>query len=406
MINFLRISSHICCIVALTVCISCSENEDSIDKELTTSEVIDTTKITIPEHNKQLTTIANVLGGIPIDNDARYTKVTSKKTWFLYKTIFGNIWEDFVESRSQPMNEWANKNVNDIQKSARTLFYPFGGPDFTLAYSMFPTADRYILMGLEPVGIIPNVALLSDTTFKTFSTNMINSMKTYCSYGFFITKEMQQDLSIRGVNGVLPIIMIMMARDKMLLHSINHIYIDSNATVIKRNTNSNGVPTKEFAGIEGVEILFSKPGKKKIDVCYYFKTDLSNSSPKSTETIEKFLQKNDDTVATFLKAASYLMHNSVFSLIRSMILDNSTYIVQDDSGMPIVALDSNQWNISLYGEYTKPIAVFKGLYQPILSKKYSTESKGRFMFGYGYKHTPGTSNIQVFRKKTQNKLVL
>ncbi|MBL8004497.1 MAG: hypothetical protein JNL36_05310 [Candidatus Kapabacteria bacterium] len=401
MIIILRYTSHICCLLVLFSLFSCTQNEEEVDTKRSEIEVIDTTKIAIPQHNKQLTTIANVLAGMSVDNDARYTKITSKKTWFLYKTLFGNIWEDFVESRSQLMNEWADKNINDIQNSAKTLFYPFGGPDFTMAYSMFPTADRYILMGLEPVGIIPNFALLSDTTFKTFSTNMINSMKTYCSFGFFITKEMQQDLSIRGVNGVLPIIMIMMARDKMLLHSINHIYLDSNATIVKRTTNMNGVPDKEFKGIEGVEILFSKPGKKKIDVCYYFKTDLSNGSPKSTETMEKFLQKNDDTVATFLKAASYLMHNGVFSLIRTMIINNSSYILQDDSGMPIVALDSNQWNISLYGEYTKPIAVFKGLYQPILTKKYSTESKGRFMFGYGYKHTPGSSNIQVFRKNTK-----
>lgn len=403
MVNFLQISSKIIVLLVAISFFACSEKEESTNRELLEKEVVDTTKISVPEHNKQLTTIAKVLAGIPVDNDARYTKVTSKKTWFLYKTVFGNIWEDFVESRSQPMNEWANKNINDIQNSSKTLFYPFGGPDFTLAYSLFPTANRYILMGLEPVGIIPNVALLSDTTFKIFSSNMINSMKTYCSFGFFITKEMQQDLSIRGVNGVLPIIMIMMARDKMLLHSINHIYIDSNATVIKRTTNSNGVPTQELKGIEGVEILFSKPGKKKIDVCYYFKTDLSNVSPKSTQTIEKFLNKNDDTVATFLKAASYLMHNGVFSLIRTMIVNNSTFLLQDDSGIPIVAIDSTIWKISLYGEYTKPIPVFKTLYQPVLSKKYITESKGRFMFGYGYKHTPGTSNIQVFRKKTEIK---
>jgi hypothetical protein len=379
--------------------VSCSNKKDEFESEGSLNETVDTTKILFPEHNKQLTTLAKVLAGKPIDNEARYTKITSKKTWFLYKTVFGNIWDDFVESRSEPMNKWANNNISDIHKSAATLFYPFGGPDFTLAYAMFPTAERYILMGLEPVGIIPNVALLSDTTFKSFSTNMINSMKTYCSFGFFITKEMQQDLSIRGVNGVLPIIMIMMSREEMLIHSINQIYLDSNATIMKRTTNVNGVPTKEFKGIEGVEILFSKPGKKKIDVCYYFKTDLSNGSPKSVETIEKFLKKNDDTVATFLKAASYLMHHGAFSNIRTMILNNSTFLLQDDSGIPVSAIDSTKWNRTFFGEYTRPIAVFKTLYQPMLTKMYQSESKGRFMFGYGYKHTPGSSNIQVFRKK-------
>ena len=379
--------------------VSCSNKNDEIESEGSLNETVDTTKILFPEHNKQLTTLAKVLAGKPVENDAKFTKVTTKKTWFLYKTIFGNIWDDFVESRSEPMNEWAKNNISDIQGSAATLFYPFGGPDFTLAYAMFPTADRFILMGLEPVGIIPNVVLISDTTFKTFSTNMINSMKTYCSYGFFITKEMQQDLSISGVNGVLPIIMIMMSREEMLLHSIQQIVLDSNATIIKRTTNVNGVPTKEFKGIEGVEILFSKPGKKKIDVCYYFKTDLSNSSPKSVETIEKFLKKNDDTVATFLKAASYLMHNSAFSIIRTMILNNSTFLLQDDSGIPVRAIDSTKWKRTFFGEYTRPIAVFRTLYQPMLTKMYQSESKGRFMFGYGYKHTPGSSNIQVFRKK-------
>jgi len=387
------------CIVIVVLFIGCSKYNSEKETLPLQEETVSPRIETLPEHDKQLTTLAKVLAGMPVQNDARFTKVTSKKTWFLYKTIFGNIWDDFIESRSTPMNEWSKKNLKDVHKTSKTVFYPFGGPDFALAYSIFPNANRYILMGLEPVGIVPNVALLSDTTFKSFSKNMINSMKTYCSFGFFITKEMQQDLSIRSVNGVLPIIMIMMAREEILLHNITPIYLDSNANKIKRSNSTKGINSTEHNGIEGIEILFSKKGKKKIDVCYYFKTDLSNASPTAIKTIESFLHKTDDSVVTFLKAASYLMHNTVFSKIQDMILQNSTTILQDDSGIPIKAMDTTIWDIELYGVYTKPIGVFKHQYQQQMFKQYALFSKGQFMFGYGYKHTPGSSNIQVFQKR-------
>ena len=58
-------------------------------------------------------------------------------------------------------------------------------------------------------------------------------------------------------------------------------------------------------------------------------------------------------VTTYLKGASYLMHESYFSEIRNYIFKKSSTIVQDDSGIAFRYFKTSEfnWEYSLYGNY-------------------------------------------------------
>ena len=70
--------------------------------------------------------------------------------------------------------------------------------------------------------------------------------------------------------------------------------------------------------------------------CYYLKGDLSNGS--QSRVIQDYLSRHRPA-GSYLKAASYLMHEESFSSIRAYLLANSAFILQDDSGIPLRAFD-------------------------------------------------------------------
>jgi hypothetical protein len=95
------------------------------------------------------------------------------------------------------------------------------------------------------------------------------------------------------------------------------------------------------------------------------------------------------------------MHNDnvKFTKIRKVILDTSTFIVQDDSGVPIRYLEGKGWDVKYHGYYDQPIPLFRNRYQADLKKKMNRESTGVLPFSYGYDHQVNKSNLITAKKK-------
>jgi hypothetical protein len=72
---------------------------------------------------------------------------------------------------------------------------------------------------------------------------------------------------------------------------------------------------------------------------------------------------------TFVKAASYCMHGSDFSIIRSICL-KAKAVLEDDTGIPYRFFKQNEWEVSLYGRYTKPVKDFHYGFQADLDSAY------------------------------------
>jgi len=104
--------------------------------------------------------------------------------------------------------------------------------------------------------------------------------------------------------------------------------------------------------------------------------------------------KKEGRYTTVIKSASYLMHNAMikFTKIRKSVIENSDYIVQDDSGVPIRYL-SNNWQLQFHGYYDQPIPLFKHRTQKDLQMAMKKNSTGILPFSYGYDYGKGQSNL-------------
>jgi hypothetical protein len=298
---------------------------------------------------------ARFLAGMPVRGSALDAHSHSQ-AWMEHATAMDSAFNKQEQHQLAKVRAWSSANVPGAGSSG-TMYYMFSGPDFVYANAFYPNASTYILCGTEPIGNVPDIAKLDQPQLEAGLAGLRQSMKTILDFHYFITKDMRVDLSRTQISGTLPILFVFLARTGNAVQSVTNV--------------STPAP--------GVKITFSSGGREQ--TLYYFKTDLSNGGRSGG-----FLKwcASQGPGLSLLKAASYLMHSSEFSNVRSFLLQNSRVIVQDDSGIPLHDIGAAGYDVRVYGTYQGPIQLFTKYYQPDLEQAYHTSNPAPLGFGFGY----------------------
>ena len=287
-----------------------------------------------------------------------------------------------VMNRIAKSDSIVKNDMSDIQDSCQFAFYPFGGPDFLYIHHIYPNADTYFMMGLEKVGTMPTAA------DEVKAQAIYTALRDNFNFSYYITKNMNNQLANVQVDGTLPLITTLMALDSCQIISVAKKKFDEKGNMVDCNDASANIAEIKF---------FSNKTPKHEQTFYYYSGDTRD--PYFEAGLEAYFTKlKNQKVATFLKAASYLMHQDNFMKIRNTIIDNSFAVLQDDSGVPLRAFGNN-WDFTLYGVYDHPIAVFtEACYQQDLKDLYAkTGANVRPLnIHIGYNHV---SNWMCARKK-------
>jgi hypothetical protein len=83
--------------------------------------------------------------------------------------------------------------------------------------------------------------------------------------------------------------------------------------------------------------------------------------------------------------------------VRAVVLARSSVIVTESSGVPFHYINNDGWELSLYGNYDKPIKDFVYRCQPDLKKALEEHSLGQLDFPFGYQFRTAT-HIMVARR--------
>lgn len=335
---------------------------------------------------KQLTDTAKLLAGMKVDDNSELAKIQNMDVWQNHRNTLENSWAQLNKQQLSKLRQWSDQELKAINNTSPTIFYPFSGPDFLYAYSLFPQGKEYVMIGLEPVGTVPTLSQVNTGNINQKLAEARNSLYALLEFSFFRTNDMKVDMANQGV---LPVIFLFMARTNNQIIDVEFVGIDKQANIQKM---AEGM-------VPGVKISFVPEGETTPKTLYYFSTDLSNDGLKKNPQFTEFVKKINAPV-TYLKAASYLMYYETFSSIKNSILAKSNYILQDDSGMPIKFFDKQQWGLKFYGNYTQPIALFSNRYQPDLRQVYqSDKSIQPLNFGIGYKFGVNQSNLMLANRK-------
>jgi hypothetical protein len=301
--------------------------------------------------------------------------------WNAYSKALRSDWTRLRRGYLDRIADWRAKTL--VPKgSGGVAFYPFGGPDAANLLAFYPDASEYIMVGLEPYGCIPSKA--EDYTPGYFA-DLRRSLRSVVSMGFFKTDDMRQEFRESEVHGVLPLMLVVLARYGYKVEDVATVGITGDGRLVPAES-----PVKKE--IRGIAIRF-RDDRHGVRTLRYFPVNLENSMLQRRPGTVRYLQSQVFS-GTLVKSASYLMHKRYFSTIRELVLARSAMILQDDSGVPFQFLDSQTWDVRLFGTYTKPIPLFANFYQEDMKAAY-TSGKGSepLPFGIGYQWRQNESNL-------------
>src|ERR1700730_13779082 len=101
---------------------------------------------------------ARFLAGLPPSSSSPLVALTKDPAWLSHARYFDSVFASEESAHLSKVRQFSKEYLTDKQD---TMLYMFSGPDFLYATSFFPNASTYVLAGLEPVGVIPDLTRLS-----------------------------------------------------------------------------------------------------------------------------------------------------------------------------------------------------------------------------------------------------
>ena len=316
---------------------------------------------------------------------APFAALESEPAWQSFSNEAGKSWQEFDAAIVEPMRAWARSELRLPRKRTKTLFYPFGGPDLATALALFPDVPTIVLLGLEPVGNMPEFERLSAEKRAEVFADLGVLVLDFLKRGYFVTMEMMDAYSKGHVDGALPVIGFFLKRAGFSVVDIRRLLPAAGG----------GWDETPYQKLEerphrpyGVRIDCVRDGEGSLRSVYYFSCDIENSSfPPDSPLYRLFDGLPGPT--TFVKAGSYLLHWDNFSNLRGLILDRSLYVLEDDTAVPFRFFKAGGWKVTLYGRYATPVKDFKNVEQPDLRAAYEDPEMDvrplPFHFGYRWR---------------------
>jgi len=331
---------------------------------------------------------ARYLAGLPVAPGSPLTPLTQDPRWIAHAKAMNQAFSQLDRRQLNNIRIFQAENIAPATQLSHTCVYLFSGPDFLYADAMFPNCTTFVLQGLEPVDPIPDLQTLPPSALFGTLENIQRSLNTILSFSFFKTKDMREELGRSQLKGVLPAIFVFMARTGKEIKGIQYISLDKAGNVLQGFQGST----------RGAKITFTDIASGSEKVMYYFTADLSDDATKRNPALFRFCE-GLGPANSLLKAASYLLHEGGFETVRNFLLQNSTAILQDDSGIPVHYFTSDRWTLRFFGIYTAPIDLFKKFYQADLHQYYAASSPKPLTFGFGYRWSSRSSTLFLAVRK-------
>jgi hypothetical protein len=388
-----KVKFHLSIVVVLsTLIINCSPKEkDAVnEKGMKKDTTVVASKIN-PD-----TSLNNFYGILASDSTlVNWNAETSKQNIYLQNCKVSNaLWKNMYSNLLTPISNWKNTALPESCLNTNFLFYPFSGPDFLIPNTLFTQTKHIVMFGLELPG--KDMSKYGNDFALNSMPLMQKSLRDYFGKSYFITKNMMTDLKSDSLNGVTPLISTFLVKSNFKLISIKNFKLNGVGEKVYFDLEKDSF---SYANTYGVEINYTKDfiDSLRIDYLSFNAEDPSmQNHPEIMQFFEKTIPSN---TVSYLKSASYLLHYNGFSTIRNLVLNKSKYVLQDDTGIA-QRYFTNDWKLSLWGVYEKPIKDFTGVYQKDLDSLYKVNKQvNPLPFNMGYHYFNGNQNLLLAEKK-------
>jgi hypothetical protein len=314
--------------------------------------------------------------------------------WRQHRQLLDAAWAQANDRLVRELREFQHGELGEAPLDRAVVFYPFSGPDALTATICFPRSPTYLLVALEPAGTLPSARVLARKPLDHYLGAVRTSVASELGKSFFVTREMDREFRGQVTDGLLVPILLLLVRTDHTILGLRYVRIDEQGQMVGRPP---AIPVAgEFAN-KGLEIEFRSAGDQSTHRLYYVTVNLSNRRLQGNWGFLHYVN-GIEGMTTMLKATSYMPHRPEFSTIRDLVLNRSAAIFQDDSGIPYHCFAPGQWDLQLYGDYTRPYGSFKWLEQADLRKAYLTGVVKPLNLRLGYGFGKVASNLLLARR--------
>jgi hypothetical protein len=299
-------------------------------------------------------------------------------------------WASYDKQVGQPLAAWSNREVAYWGRS--TVFYPFSGPDFVTIARIFPGAERYVLVAIQKARQPAQLEAMNAAQRATFEKKLGDAWEKFGKLGYFRTLDLNDDQRDgAGGVGTTTILMAFAAR------------LGYEVTAVKPLTfNPDKGEWEPAAGntrTGSMRLSLLQEGRRvTLD---YISVDLSDSALKASEPKLAWIRQMA-AHPLLLKAASHLLQQPNFTVLRDALVANAPMVVQDETGLDYRDL-RKIGPVRLYGKFTQTHRLFTTTAQPELAAAYRAEKAPRELpFAFSYLKTADARSLQVVRRSPAN----
>lgn len=336
---------------------------------------------------------AKFLAGVPLAPGAPLAGLQADSGYRAHAAAFEKMWARYNERYFSPMRVWSAAELAPRIPATAPVFYFFGGPDAISPLAFFPDAPDFILGGLEPVGSVPAPASLNPQTLSDSQAKLRKSTDVIMSFGFFITKDMRAELEAGEFKGVTPVMLVFLAMSGCEVLDVSYFGVRADGSIEDYGTHQRQAKGE----LPGVRITFRKNALSTPQRMHFVQANVADDSLHGNSGVLRWAEGFGEG-NVYLKAASYLLHESYFSKIREFLIGRAVSVLQDDSGIPLTFFQDGRWRCWFFGSYAGTLDIFKQYHQPDLIGAFRTGGVP-LAFGTGYKWRVGESNLLLAVKQ-------
>jgi hypothetical protein len=284
------------------------------------------------------------------------------------------------------------------------VVYPFGGGDLVSALATFPDASEITTISLEPAGDVRPIDRLAADFLRhelavhrshlerlfekahSRTDNLEKESKTE------LPGEILFDLAALVVHGEEPV-------------SLRYFRLKpdgSIAYVTQSDIDGAKKPGERHALFANAELRFRRAGSADapVQVLRHVSFNLDDAHLKLDPSLQAYLMARGAKVAAMTKAATHLLWNDHFSLIRGWLVDHTDWMISDSTGLPPRIAGPAGFKQETYGTFDgpSPFGDPDKRDSDDLKKLFAGQPSRDLPFRYGYPDKDGHAHLVVTRR--------
>jgi hypothetical protein len=286
----------------------------------------------------------------------------------------------------------------------RVVVYPFGGGDLVSALATFPEATELTTISLEPAGDIRPVDTLAPDRLAhelaVHRSHLERLFEKAHSRTDNLAKEARTDLPGE----------LLFALAALVVHgdepvSLRYFHLRSDGAIAYLSQSDIDAVKKSEdrrALFANAELAFRRAGDATapVRVLRHVSFNLDDAHLKTDPGLLAYLNARGPKVAAMTKAATHLLWNDHFSLIRGWLVDHTDWMVSDSTGIPPRVAGPAGFTQETYGTFEGPSPFGDPDHADAedMRKLFTSQPTRDLPFRYGYPDVHGHGHLIITKR--------